>query len=175
MKEENYNLYNINTKKKKKKRKENTTNSCYCCSVAQLCPTLCDRHGRQHIRSPCPSRPPRVCPSSCPLNWWGHLTISSSVALFSFCLQSFPPSRSFPMSLLFTLGGQSIGASASASVLPMSIQGWFPLGLTSLISLQSKEFSTVFSSTTIWKHQFFNIQPSLWSSFHVCTWLLEKP
>ena len=91
------------------------------------------------------------------------------------CLQSFPTSGSFPMSQLFTSGGQSIGASASASVLPVSIQGWFPLGWTGLISLLSKGLSRVFSSTTIWKHQFFDIQPSLWSNSHICTWLLEIP
>ena len=93
---------------------------------------------------------------------------------FSSCLQSFPASGSFPVGSLFTSGGQSIGVSASVSVLPMNIQGWFPLGLTSLISLQSKGLSRVFSSTTIWKHQLFGAQPSLWPSFHICTWLLEK-
>ena len=89
-----------------------------------------------------------------------YLTISSSVVLFSSCLQSFPASGSFPMSQFFATGGQSIGISASASVLPMNIQGWFPLGWTSLISLQSKGLSRVFSSTTIQKHKFFNTQPS---------------
>ena len=82
---------------------------------------------------------------------------------------------SFPMQWLFASGGQSIGASASASVLPMNVQGWFPLGLTCLISLLSNGFSTVFSSTTVWKHQFFSTQPPLWSNSHMCTWLLEKP
>ena len=86
--------------------------------------------GLQHARPPCSSPSPGVCPSSCPLNQWFHPTISSSVTLFSFCLQSFPLSESFPMSQLFTSGGQSIGVSASASVLPLSIWGWFPLGLT---------------------------------------------
>ena len=90
MKEENYNLYNINTKKKKK---ENTTNSCCCCSVAQLCLTLCDPHGLQHLRSPCPSPPPRVCPSSCPLNQWCHLAISSSVIPLLFLPSIFPSIR----------------------------------------------------------------------------------
>ena len=98
---------------------------------------------------------------------WYHLTISSSAALFSFCLQSFPESGSFPVSWLFTSGDQNIGASASASVLPMNIQGWFPLGLTGLISFQSKRLSRVFSSTTVWKYQFLGIQPSLWSSSHI--------
>ena len=106
---------------------------------------------------------------------WCHPTISSSVALFSSCPQSFPASRSFPVSWLFALSGQSIGASATVSVLPMNIQGWFPLGLTNLISLLSKRLSRVFSSTTIWKCQFFGAQPSLWSNSHNCIWLLEKP
>ena len=100
------------------------------------------------------------------------LTISSSASPFSYCLQVFPASGSFPVSLLFASGGQSIGA--STSVLPMSIQGWFPLGLTGLISLQSNGLSRVLSSTTIQKHQFFGTQPSLWSNSHICAWLLEK-
>ena len=91
-----------------------------------------------------------------------------------FCLQSFPASGSFPMSWLFTSGGQSIGTSASAPDLPVNIQGWFPLRLTDLISSQSKEFSRVFSSTTNWKHQFFGTQTSLWSNSHIRTRLLEK-
>ena len=132
-------------------------------------------HGLQHARLPCPSLSLGVCSNSCPLSWWCLPTISSSIAPFSSCPQSFPASRSFPMSQLFTSGGQIIGASASASVLPMNIQGWFPLGLTGLISLQSKELSRVFSNITIWKHQFFSIQPSLWFNSHVCTWLPEKP
>ena len=94
---------------------------------------------------------------------------------FSSCLWSFLASGSFPVSWLFTSGGQKIGASASASVLPRNIQDWFPLGLTCLISLLSKRFSRVFSSTIIWKHQFFSAQPSLWSNSHICIWLLEKP
>ena len=95
--------------------------------------------------------------------------------LLSFCFQSFPVSGSFPMSQFFPSGGQSIGASASASVLPMNIQGWSPLVLTILISLLSKGLSRVFSSTTVQKHQFFGTQPSLWSSSHICAWLQEKP
>ena len=95
-------------------------------------------HGLQHARLPCPSPSPGVCPSSCPLNWWCHPTISFFVALFSFWLQSFPARGSFPVSQLFESGGQSIGASASASFLPKSIQGWFPLRLTDLISLLSR-------------------------------------
>ena len=102
-----------------------------------------------------------------------HLILCS--LLFSTCPQSFPASGSVPMSRLFPSGGQSIGASASASVLPMNIQGWFPIGLTNLISLLSKGLSRVFSNTTVQKHQFFDIHPSLWSSSHIHTWLLEKP
>ena len=106
-------------------------------------------HGLQHARPPCPSLSPGVCSNSCPLSRWCHPTISSSVIPFSSCLPSFPASRSFPMSWLFTSGGQSIGASASASVLPMNIQDWFPLGLTGLISLDSQESSPVY--TVYWK------------------------
>ena len=130
-------------------------------------------HGLQHARLSCPLLPPRVFSNSCPLIQWCHPTISSSVTPFSSCLQSLPTSGSFPMSWLFTSGDQSI--TASASVLPMNTQGWFPLGLTGLIFLLSKGLSRVFSNTTIWKHQFFGTQPSLWSNSHVCTWLLEKP
>ena len=104
--------------------------------------------------------------NSCPLSQWCHPTMSSSVVPFS-CPQSFPASGSFPMSQLFTSGGQSIGASASASVLPMNIQGWFPLGLTGLISLLSKGLSRIFSSTTVRKHQFFSTQPSLWHTVSI--------
>ena len=117
----------------------------------------------------------RTCSDSCPLSQWCHPTISSSVVSFSSRLQSFPASGSFPMNQFFASGGQSFGVSASASVLPVNIRGWFPLGLTSLISLQSKGLSRVFSNTTVQKHQFFNAQLSLWSNSHVYTWLLEKP
>ena len=130
-------------------------------------------HGLQHARLPCPSLSPGVCSNSCPLSWWCHPTISSSVIPFSSCLQSFPASRSFPMSWLFASGGQSIGATASASVLPMDIQDWFPLGWTGVISLRSKGLSRVFSSTTVQRHQFFSTWPFLWSSSHICTWLLS--
>ena len=106
------------------------------------------------------------CSNSSPLREWCHPSISSSVTLFSSCSQSFSASGAFPMSLLFTGGSWNIGASASASVLPMNIQGWFPLGLADLISLQSKWLSRVFSNTTVQKHQFFNTQPSLWSNSH---------
>ena len=119
-------------------------------------------HGLQHARLPCPSPTPGTCSNSCPLSWWCHLTISSSVVPFSSCLQSFPASGSYPMSQFFTSGGQSIGASASASVLPMIIQDWFPLGLTSLISLQSKGLSRVFSNTIVQKHKFFGAQLSFY-------------
>ena len=115
-------------------------------------------HELQDPRLPSPSPSPGVCSNSCPLSQWCHLTISSSVVPFSSYLQSFPASGSSPMSLIFVSGGQSIGA--SASVLPMNIQGWFPLGLTGLISLRSKGLSSIFSSTTVQKHQFFGAQPS---------------
>ena len=118
-------------------------------------------HGLQHTRPPCPSPTPGVYPKSCPLSWWCHPTISSSVVPFSSHLQSFPASRSFSMSQFFTSGGQSIGVSASASVLPMNIQDWSPLGWTGLTSLQSKGLSRVFSNTTVQKHQFFSAQLSL--------------
>ena len=116
--------------------------------------------GLQHTRLLCPLLSPRVCLNSCLLSWWYYLTISSSVIPFCFCLKSFPASESFPVSQLFPLGGQSIRASASASVLPVNIQAWFPLGLTGLISLLSKWLSRVFSSTTVQKHQFFGAKPS---------------
>ena len=111
----------------------------------------------------------------CPSSWWCHTNIWSSVIPFSSCPQSFLPSGSFPMSPLVTSGGQSIGVSASASVFPMNMQDWFPLGSSGWISLQSKGLSRVFSNTTVQKHQFFSVQPSLWSNSHICTWLLEKP
>ena len=112
------------------------------------------------------------CPTSCPLSLWCHPTISSSVAPFSSCPQSFPASGSFPVSQFFTSGGQSTGASASASVLPVNIQDSFPFWLTGLISLQSRGLSRVFSSTTVGKHQFFGAYPSLWSNSHTraCYW-----
>ena len=121
-------------------------------------------HRLQRTRLPCPSLSLRVCSDSCPSSWWHYLTTSSSAALFSSCPQSFPASGSFPVSRLFASGGQNTSASASASVLPMNIQDWFPLGLTSLISLSSKELSRVFPSTTVWKYQFFGTDPSLWSN-----------
>ena len=147
---------------------------CSCYSVAQSCPTL-RPHGFQHARLPCPLPSSEVCSYSYLLSQWCHLTISASVTPFSSCLQSFPALGSFQMSWLFRSGGQSIGASASASALPMNIQGWFPLGLTGWISLLSKGLSRVFPSTIVWKHQFFGAQPSLCSNFHIQSWLLDSP
>ena len=131
-------------------------------------------HGLQHTRLPCPSPTPKAYSNSCPSHQWCDPTISSFVVPFS-CLQSFPATGSFPMSQIFASGGQSIGVSVSASVLPMNIQDWLPLGWTGWISLQSKGLSRVFSSTTVQKHQFFATQLSLWSISHIHTWLLEKP
>ena len=111
-------------------------------------------HGLLHARLPCSSPSPRVCSDSCQLSRWCHPTVSSSVVPFSSCLQSFPASGSFPTSHPFASGSQILGASASASVLPVNIQGWFPLELTSLISLLSKGLFRVFSSTTVWRYQF---------------------
>ena len=118
-------------------------------------------HGLHHATPPCPLPTPRAYSNSWPLNQWCHPTISSSVIPFSSCLQSFPASGSFQISQLFTSGGQSIGVSASASVLPTNIQDWFPVGWTGWISLQSKGLSRVFSNTTVQKHQFFGAQLSL--------------
>ena len=118
-------------------------------------------HGVQHVRLPCPSPTPKACSNTCPSSWWCHPTVSSSVVPFSSCLQSFPASGSFLVSQFFTSGGQSIEASASASVLPMNIQDWFPLGLIGWISLQSMGLSRVFSNITVQKHQFFSAQLSL--------------
>ena len=149
--------------------------NCLFTSLAYLCfcpfaaPDFLRWHELQHARLPCPSLYLRVCSNSHPLRWWRHPTISSSVVPFSSCLQSFPASGSFPMSQLFTSGGQSIGASALASVLPMNIQDWSPLGWTDCISLQSKGLSRVFSNNTVWKHKFSGTQPSLWSNSHIHT------
>ena len=118
-------------------------------------------HGLQHTRLPCPSPIPGVCSNSCPSSWWCHPTISSSVISFSSCLQSFLALGSFLISQLFASGDQSIAASTSASVLPMSFQDWFLLRLTGLIFLLSKGLSRVFSSTTVQKHQFFSSLPTL--------------
>ena len=137
----------------------------YVISSVQFCRSVVSNslwsRGLQHTRPPCPSPTPRVYPNSCPLSWWCHPTVSSSIVPFSSCPQSFPASGSFQMSQLFTSGGQSIGVSASTSILPMNIQDWYPLWWTGWISLQSKGLSRVFSNTTVQKHQFFSTQLSL--------------
>ena len=166
-------------------------------SVTQSCPTLCNPmnlnsqaslsiiNSRSSFRLAsiesvihatifCPPLSPRVGSDSHPLGQWCYLTISSSAAPFSWS-KSFPASRSFPLSLLFASSGKSIGASASGSVLLMSIQGWFPWGRTHLISMLSKGISRVFYSTTIGKYQFFGAQPCLWPTSYIPTWPLEKP
>ena len=132
-------------------------------------------HESQHARPPCPSPTPEVHPNSPPLSRWCHRAISSSVVPFSSCPQSLPASGSSPMSQLFAWGGQSIGVSSSASVLPMNTQDWSLLGWTGWISLQFKGLSRVFSNTTVQKHQFFGAQLSSQSNFHIHTWPLEKP
>ena len=132
-------------------------------------------HEPQHARSPCPSPTPRVYPNSCPFSWGYHPTISSSVVPFFSYPQSFPASGSFQMSQFFASGGQSIGVSASTSVLPKNIHDYSPLGWTGWISLQSKGLSRVFSNTTVQKHQCFGTQLSLQSNSYIHTRLLEKP
>ena len=139
-------------------------NVLFSASVMFSCSVMSDSlrpHGLQHTRPPCPSPTPRVYSNSYPSSWWCHPTISSSVVPFSSCLQSFPASGSFPVSQFFASGSQSIGVSASASVLPMNIQDWFPLGWIGWISLLSKEHSRVFSNTTVQKHQFCGAQLSV--------------
>ena len=132
-------------------------------------------HESQHSRPPCPSPTPRVYPNSCPSSQWCHSAISSSVVPFSSCPQSLPASESFPVSQLFTSGGQSIGVLAPASFLPMNIQDWSPLEWTGWISLQYKGLSRVFSNTTVQKHQFFGVQLSSQSNSCIHIWALEKP
>ena len=132
-------------------------------------------HELQHTRPLCPSQTPGVYSNSCPSSRWCHPAISSSVIPFSSCPQSLPGSGSFPVSQLFTSGGQSIGVSASASLLPMNTQDWSPLGWIGWISSQSKGRSRVFSNTTVQKHQFFSAQLSSQSNSHIHTWPLEKP
>ena len=132
-------------------------------------------HALQCARPPRPSTSPKICPSSCPFHYWCHPAISSSAALLFFCLQSFPASGTFPMSQLFASVDQNARASASASILPMSIQVWFPLRFTSLISLLANGLPGVFSSTTVRRHQFFGGLPSLQSSSHNSTWPLGRP
>ena len=130
----------------------------------------------QNARPPCPSPTPGVDSNSCPLSRWCHSTISSSISLMlGKILQSFPALGSFLISKFFISGGQIIGVSASTSVLPMNIQDWFPLGWTGWISLQTKGLSRVFSNTTVQKYQFYSTQLSVYSNFHIHTWLLEKP
>ena len=131
-------------------------------------------HELHHTRPPCPSPTPGVHSNSHPSSWWCHPAISSSVVPFSSCPQSLPTSGALPMSQLFTWGGQSIGVSASASILPMNNQDWCPLEWTGWISLQSKGLSRVFSNTTVQKHLFFGAQFSSQSNSHIRTWPLEK-
>ena len=145
-----------------------------CFSVVQSCPNLCYSMDYSTPGFPVLHCLP-VCSNPWPLSWWCHPTSSSSVAPFSSCPQSFPTSGSSQMSWLFASGGQSIGVSASTSVLPMNTQDWSPLGWTGWISLQSKGLSRVFSNTTVQKHQFFCAQLSLYSNSHIHTWPLEKP
>ena len=132
-------------------------------------------HESQYARPPCPSPTPGVHSDSSPWSQWCHPAISSSVVPFSSCPQSLPASESFPLSQLFSWGGQSPGISASASFLPKNTQGWSPLEWTGWISLQSKGLSRVFSNTTLQKHQFFSAQPSSQSNSHIHTWPQEKP
>ena len=143
-----------------------------------MCPSVVSdslrSHGLQNARPPCPSQTPRACSNSYPLSQWCRPTFSSSV--IQFChFQTSPASGSFQMSQFISSGGQSIGVSALASVLPMNMQEWFPLGWTGWISLQSKGLSRVFSNTTVQKHQFFGTQLSSQANSHIHTWLLEKP
>ena len=142
-------------------------------SVQLSCSVVSDSmrpHESQHTRPPCPSPTPGVHSDLRPLSQWCHPAILYPAIPFS-CLQSFPASGSFPMSQLFTSGGQSVGASASTSVFLMNTQHWFPLGLIGLISLLSKGLSRIFSSTTVQKYQFFGTQLSLWSNSYIHTWL----
>ena len=177
---------NQNIKKKKKKKKNRYPNEMVVCASkfcgsllfhgsVQFCHSVLSDslqpHELQHARPPCPSPTPRVYPNSCPSSWWCHPAISSSVVPFSSCPQSFPASGSFPISQLFTWGGQNIGVSASASVLSMNTQDWSPLGWTGWISLQSKGLSRVFSNTTDQKHQFFG---SIWNNLIFITLFHSK-
>ena len=132
-------------------------------------------HEPQHTRPPCPSPTPRTYSNSCPSSWWCHPAILSSVVPFSSCPQSLPASGSFPMTQLFTWGGQSVGVSASAPVLPMNTQDWSPLRWTGWISLQSKGLSTVCINNTVQKRQFVSAQLWSQSNSHIHTWPLEKP
>ena len=161
-------------------RSISVTNSiCYgVCSIQFSLSVMSDSlqpHGLLHARPPCPSATPEACSNSCPSSQWCHPTISSSVILFFSCLQSFPATGSFLMSLFLTRVGQSILASGSDSVLPMNIQDWFPLALTVWSSFQSKGLSRIFFNTTVQKHQFFSTQPSSQSNSHIHIWPQEKP
>ena len=151
----------------------NTFSCGCCCWVARSYPTLCDPMNYSMPDFPVFHHLPGL--SQTHVHWVGHPAISSSVLPFSSCLQSFPSSRSFLMGHFFASGGQSMGVSASTSILPMNIQDWFPLGWTGWISMQSKGLSRVFSNTTVQKHQFLGAQLSLWSNSHIQTWPLEKP
>ena len=147
-------------------------------SVQFICSVVSDSlrpHELQHAGPPCPSSTPGVHSNSCPLSWWCHRAISSSVVPFSFCPQSLPASGSFPMSQLFSWGVQSTGVSALTSFLPKNTQVWSPLEWNGWISLQSKGLSRVFSNTTVQKHQFFGTQLSSQSNSYIHTWPLEKP
>ena len=144
----------------------------FSCSIVS---ELLQPYELQHARLPCPSPTPKVHSNSYPVSRWCHAAISSSLVPFFSCPQSLPASESFPMSQLFVWGGQSIGVSALASVLPKNTQDWSPLEWTDWISLQSKGLSRVFSNTTVQKHQFFSAQPSSQSNSHIHTWPLEKP
>ena len=142
--------------------------------VIQFCPTLCN-HMQPEAHQDSLSLPsPGACSNSCPVSWWGHPTISSSVIPFSSWPQCFPASGSFPLSWIFASAVQTIGVSASALVLPKNVQDWFHLGLTGLISLQSKEPSRVFYNTTAQRHQFFGTQLYIWSNSHIHTWEKRK-
>ena len=147
-------------------------------SVQFSCSVVSDSlrpHELQHARPPCSSPTARVYPNSCPSSWWCHPAISSSVVPFFSCPQALPDSGSFPMSQFFSWVGQSIGVSATASVLQLNTQDWSPIGCTGWISLQSKGLSRVFSNTPVQKHQFFIAQLSSQSNSHIHTWPLEKP
>ena len=147
-------------------------------SVQFSCSVVSDSlrpHELQHARPPCSSPTARVYPNSCPSSWWCHPAISSSVVPFFSCPQALPDSGSFPMSQFFSWVGQSIGVSATASVLQLNTQDWSPIGCTGWISLQSKGLSRVFSNTPVQKHQFFGAQLSSQSHSHIHTWSPEKP
>ena len=148
--------------------------SLYGCSGTKVVSDSLWPHRQHQVTLLCSLLFPGVCLISCPSSRWHYLTISSSATPFSSCLQSFPASGSFPMSWLFISSGQIIEASASATVLPMNIQDWLPLKLMVLISFLSRALWRVFSSPTITKCQFFDIQTSLLSNSHICTWLLGK-